>query len=217
MRENILAHRGYWLDVDEQNTEVSFSRALKAGFGIETDLRDQTGNIVISHNVVDCDTTLSGSDFFQFLSKHKSQSRIALNIKSDGLQNLLEREFSGNKSLIERCYVFDMSVPDALIYGKMKLPMYTRVSDYEPTMTLKMFSQGVWVDNFEGSFQQVEIALSLVLDSWRVAFVSPELHGRKYETCWEEIRKSGLHKFKTFELCTDHPDQAYEFFNRDNL
>ena len=35
----IIAHRGYWLIDDEKNTELAFERALRANFGIETDLR----------------------------------------------------------------------------------------------------------------------------------------------------------------------------------
>ena len=46
-----ISHRGFWLKPEEQNTGIAFTRALKAGFGIETDLRDHQGNIVISHDM----------------------------------------------------------------------------------------------------------------------------------------------------------------------
>ena len=47
----ILAHRGFWQSEDEKNTKVAFERAFDNGFGIETDLRDIKGTIVISHNM----------------------------------------------------------------------------------------------------------------------------------------------------------------------
>ncbi len=47
----IFAHRGYWLKESEKNTKTAFERAFDSGFGIETDLRDIKGTIVISHNM----------------------------------------------------------------------------------------------------------------------------------------------------------------------
>ena len=38
---------------------------------------------------------------------------------------------------------------------------------------------GVWVDNFGGDFNQIEISLKFIKQK-RVAFVSPELHGRDH-------------------------------------
>ena len=47
----ILAHRGFWKKESEKNTQIAFERAFDKGFGIETDLRDIKGEIVISHNM----------------------------------------------------------------------------------------------------------------------------------------------------------------------
>ena len=47
----LIAHRGFWLDPKEKNTEIAFSRALSHGFGIETDFRDLNGQLVISHDI----------------------------------------------------------------------------------------------------------------------------------------------------------------------
>lgn len=47
----ILAHRGFWKEETEKNTKIAFERAFNSGFGIETDLRDIKGEIVISHNM----------------------------------------------------------------------------------------------------------------------------------------------------------------------
>ena len=47
----ILAHRGYWKLEKEKNTLYAFEKAFDKYFGIETDLRDAQGEIVISHDI----------------------------------------------------------------------------------------------------------------------------------------------------------------------
>ena len=47
----ILAHRGYWKKPEEKNSKTAFLRALEFGFGIETDLRDSGGQVVVSHDM----------------------------------------------------------------------------------------------------------------------------------------------------------------------
>ena len=49
----ILAHRGFWADEEEKNTLSAFGKAFDSGFGIETDIRDRNGELVISHNPPD--------------------------------------------------------------------------------------------------------------------------------------------------------------------
>ncbi|MDL0110362.1 MULTISPECIES: hypothetical protein [Campylobacter] len=41
----ILAHRGFWREKNEQNSLASLAKAFEMGFGIETDLRDGGGVI----------------------------------------------------------------------------------------------------------------------------------------------------------------------------
>ena len=48
-KSQIIAHRGYWCCEKEQNSERAFRKALSGGYGIETDVRDLNGEIVISH------------------------------------------------------------------------------------------------------------------------------------------------------------------------
>ena len=46
----LLAHRGLWQEPAEKNSRIAFERAFQAGFGVETDLRDHGGTVVISHD-----------------------------------------------------------------------------------------------------------------------------------------------------------------------
>ena len=46
----ILAHRGVWQNPVEKNSAAALRRALENGFGVETDIRDLDGQLVISHD-----------------------------------------------------------------------------------------------------------------------------------------------------------------------
>ena len=46
----ILSHRGYWKEEKEKNTIDAVRKAFDHGFGIESDIRDLDGKLVISHN-----------------------------------------------------------------------------------------------------------------------------------------------------------------------
>ena len=45
MRREVRAHRGWWLTPAEKNSKAAFERALAAGYGIETDVRDCDGEL----------------------------------------------------------------------------------------------------------------------------------------------------------------------------
>ena len=46
----ILAHRGFWTEPAEKNSREALERAFREGFGIETDIRDRNGALVVSHD-----------------------------------------------------------------------------------------------------------------------------------------------------------------------
>ena len=74
----IIAHRGWWKVEDEKNTKIAFERAFDNGFGIETDLRDIKGEIVISHNMPK-GNEMSFEDLLKLLDSR--DLTLALNIK----------------------------------------------------------------------------------------------------------------------------------------
>ena len=47
----IIAHRGFWKSIEEKNTFDALEKAIKEGYGFETDFRDCGGQILISHNL----------------------------------------------------------------------------------------------------------------------------------------------------------------------
>ena len=81
----ILSHRGYWKAAVEKNTRVAFQRSFELGFGTETDLRDFGGKLVISHDPPTADSLLF-EDFLSLYQERGNGLPLALNVKSDGLQ-----------------------------------------------------------------------------------------------------------------------------------
>lgn len=210
-RGNIIAHRGWWLRGDEKNTIEAIDRAFSSGFGVETDFRDKISEVVISHDPAD-ESAYSAREIFEIYMKRRSSSRIAMNVKSDGLQNGLLSIMSESHVPLRNVYAFDMSVPDSLGYLKLGIPFYTRISEYEGNPALLESAAGVWVDSFTGEFPQVAKAQELIASNHRVCLVSPELHKRDHHELWQEISRVGLHRNPLFEICTDIPQVALEFF-----
>jgi glycerophosphoryl diester phosphodiesterase len=205
----IVSHRGFWLVPAEKNTEAAFQRALDRGFGIETDLRDALGTLVIAHDPPR-GGELTAARLAELCRTHPGSGPLALNVKADGLQGLVRDAL--DRDLPVGSYFFDMSVPDTLGYLAARLPIYTRHSELEPVPALYDQAVGVWMDAFHGDWIHGP-AVTAHLDAGKeVCLVSPELHGRPYRPFWERLRSEGLGERPGCAICTDHPDEAAEFF-----
>ena len=206
----IISHRGYWKTELEKNTLPAFSSSFMLGFGTETDVRDFNQQLVISHDMangreisLDAVLTLANS-----LNKGK-QLTLALNIKSDGLAAHIGRAIQLYKNL--DCFVFDMSVPDMRNYFKENIPTFSRMSEVERIPTWIDFCEGIWLDSFESDWFSNSLILDLLSKGKRVCIVSPELHKRSHIELWKRI--APLADEQLLMLCTDHPEQAHEFFS----
>ena len=212
-RSSILAHRGWFLADREKNSKSSLVRALDNGYGLETDVRDLNGRLVISHDPPTEESEhLPLSWLFEQILQCENGGRVALNVKADGLSKSIAELVERFKIDSTRIYVFDMSVPDSLAYYNSCIPVYTRISEYEERPALLEKAVGVWVDDFTGAFPQVQRAEHLLGLGLRTALVSSELHGRNNEPLWEAILLAGLHRHPLFELCTDFPSEAARLF-----
>jgi glycerophosphoryl diester phosphodiesterase len=207
----ILAHRGFWLERHEQNTLTAFERAFEKGFGIETDLRDHNGNIVISHDLP-IHTPINLENLLELHSKYDNKVLLALNIKADGLQKLTQAALSIHQT--SRFFFFDMAVPDAVLYLRLGLPCFTRQSEYEAAPSFYPESKGIWIDEFNHHWVTNSLLLDHIQQCKQICLVSPELHGRPYETEWLQYREiSRMLPHEAMMICTDHPDHANNFFN----
>ena len=212
-KENILAHRGLWKKPSERNSKISLFEALKNGFGLETDIRyDKDFGLVISHDILNnCFNYLTLEELLIEYKKQKTNSKLAINIKSDGLHSKLKETLDNFK--IENYFIFDMSIPDLISGIKHNLIQYIRHSNFEDPYPYKDLTQGVWIDKFNSEIPEKSEIINLYKKWSSLVFVSPELHGRKYLDYWKFI-KSFDKEFKIDPmLCTDYPLEAHIFFN----
>jgi len=206
----ILAHRGYWKNKSEQNTVTAFKRSFSHGFGVETDVRDYKGDLVVSHDIADS-SSISLDKFFLTYNKYGANLPLALNIKSDGLQvklkNLIE------KYSIKNYFVFDMSIPDTLTYLDFGMNTLIRRSEYEHELEILGNIHGIWLDQFQANWYDRNL-IENIIKKWKlVCIVSPDLHGRDNKTCWSLLANSSASSASKMMICTDHPLQAEEYFN----
>ncbi len=212
----VLSHRGFWENPMQKNTKESFKRSFERGFGIETDIRDYQGNLVISHDMADKDSMLF-EDFCSLYTHYrlilKCDLPLALNIKSDGLQKPLKVLL--DKYAITNYFVFDMSIPDTLLYCQENIKIFSRQSEYELSPALYDECIGVWLDEFKGHWINQQAIKQHLENGKKVCIVSPELHKRDYIQEWQEYKEivSYLKCKDTMMLCTDYPQKAKEFFN----
>ncbi|WP_421856336.1 hypothetical protein [Marinomonas sp.] len=207
----VLSHRGYWQNNTEKNNACAFLRSFSLGFGTETDIRDYKGELVVSHDIANEDC-ISVRDFFEIYNKFDNTLPLALNIKADGLQLKL-------KELIEQYnitnyFVFDMSVPDALQYLKIRVNSFTRESEYEKEPSFYSDACGVWLDEFDKHWINKNTIEKHIKNKKKICIVSPDLHKRKYKEEW--LHYKNIEKelcINNLMICTDHVEEAMEFFS----
>ena len=207
---HILAHRGFWKRPAERNTLAALELALSQGYGLETDVRDAAGELVIAHDppVGSCPTL---AELLALSAAHGPQLPLALNLKADGLRSRLKSLLQAHPA--QNYFCFDMSVPETLACRRDGLRYFTRESEFEPSPVLYAEAAGVWLDMFSSDWLQ-PADLNRHLDaSKEVAVVSPELHGRPHLGFWQRLRDGGFGRASRVMLCTDLPTAAAAFFH----
>lgn len=206
----LLAHRGFWKKTEEKNSKEAIEKAFNSSYGVETDIRDFNAALVISHDIA----TNDNYSFQHFCNQYNNSScneYLALNIKADGLSTLLNDFLIKNN--INNYFVFDMSIPETLRYFALGMKVFIRFSEYEaPNASLLDKSEGIWLDIFNTIWFDEEFVTSLLNVGKKIAFVSPELHGRNHEALWEMIKKNNWNHNESIFLCTDLPDLAQKYF-----
>ncbi len=206
-----IAHRGLWHSSDEKNSLGALKAAIDKGFGIETDIRDYRGNLVISHDVADSSSP-DVESFFTYYHNKKSDVILALNVKADGIQKLLMPLL--NKYGITNYFLFDMSIPEYVVNVRMGLSSFTRHSDIETECVMYDQAKGVWMDSFyQDNWFSVDAVKQHLVNNKNVCIVSPELHKKTYDVTWSLLRENLKYLTDKVYLCTDIPETAEEFFN----
>lgn len=210
---SILAHRGLWKLRGERNTPAALAAALAAGYGVETDVRDCLGELVISHDMPIGDEQRFG-DFLDCYVQAGSTAPLAINVKSDGLAEAIGTALLSRG--IVNYFCFDMSVPDSRSYTALGLRFFARRSELEPCSIVTERAEGIWLDAFDGTWFDADAILHWIGLGRDVCVVSPELHGRPHAPLWElihlclareEDRLSPNSGRGRLMLCTDFPEQ----------
>jgi len=209
----IISHRGFWTEVREKNSEVAFKRSFENGFGLETDIRDYNGELVISHDIPEAGC-LTFQRLLEIYRDLDSKLLLALNIKSDGLQVAIGELLK--KYNVTNCFVFDMSVPDMLGYLKSQLTVFSRHSEYENKPVFYDQVTGIWIDAFENEWWGEETIKLHLEEQKSVCIVSPELHRRNCQLTWNKLSSMSIIDDPNLMLCTDHPEHARKFFYENN-
>lgn len=197
----IYAHRGVWRNKSDQNTLHSYHESTKFGFSIETDLRYQDEQIVISHDPLLTPNVVKLSELFEF------SCSFAMNIKTDGLQDILHQEMNWINQT--NSFVFDGSVPEMWKYQKAQIPHALRLSEYE--QELPWDSTVIWLDSFHGDWWIQNSRIEDLIKARVTVVVSPEIHGRDPRRAWDRIGEfiaSGRHQIS---ICTDTPFELMDW------
>ena len=208
----IISHRGAWSAPGDQNTARAFRRSWAAGWGVETDLRDLDGRVVVSHDPPRRGSGLLALDeLLAAWSSSGARTRLALNIKADGLAVPVAKALADHGATTS-AFVFDMSVPDQLAHARTGVEVYARWSELEAPV-LSAGVSGLWLDAFtDDAWWSADAVREHLGAGRRVVVVSPELHGRQPAACWERLRRAELHRAEGVGLCTDLAAEAAEFF-----
>ncbi len=209
----MLSHRGFWSLTKAKNSMEAFEYSFRNGFGIETDVRDFNGSLVVSHDLPSGNILLF-EDVIKLRVKYGSNYPLAINIKSDGLHKLLNSLLI-NYSVTDY-FVFDMSIPDTIGYIEAGMNVFMRQSEYETELPFYNEAAGVWVDCFRSGWITENQIHEHLNNGKKVCFVSPELHGRNKEKYWNELKSYSCIEPENTYLCTDYPKEAKEVFCDEN-
>lgn len=207
----IIAHRGLWNSDIPKNSLKALVGAIENKYGIETDVRDFKGKVVVSH-----DMPIDNFLLLKSIEKKLMQSEmpVALNIKSDGLANNIKELIS--RGVLKDYFAFDMSLPQMVEYAKENINFFTHISDVMmvPPLIKESSCKGIWVDCFYSLWYDKEKIKELLKFDKILCFVSEELHGRENLIQWKILKdfKSECKQCNIY-LCTDFPEKAKEYFN----
>jgi len=209
---HIISHRGIWSRRAEANTKIAFERSFNAGFGVELDVRDRAGEVVVSHDLPGA----SAMPFKEFLKLYTAKGAplvLAINIKSDGIECLLYKLLK--RFSVKNSFVFDMSVISAytITMRYKKLAFAARHSDIEKKPIFYKEAKWVWMDELGRRWIENKFVERHVRSGKKVCIVSPELHNRSYKKAWTKYKMLSKKTGKSVYICTDFPEDAKKFFN----
>lgn len=165
-----IAHRVNHLD------ETVAAEVFGAADGIEFDIRDTGGEIVVQH-----DPFLTGQRFTDFLKFCPSNKFYIVNVKAEGIEQRAIADLEAHG--ITQFFLLDCSIPMMVRLGKLgERRLAVRFSEYESLATVEAmapFVSWVWVDVFTQLPLTNAIETSILNHGLKLCLVSPELQGQQ--------------------------------------
>jgi hypothetical protein len=165
-----IAHRVNQLD------ETIAAEVFSAADGIEFDIRDTGGEIVVQH-----DPFLGGQLFTDFLKFCPSNKFYIVNVKSEGIERRAIADLEAHG--ITQFFLLDCSIPMMIRLGKEgERRLAVRFSEYESLATVEAmapFVSWVWVDVFTQLPLTSFVEKFLRQRGLKLCLVSPELQGQQ--------------------------------------
>jgi hypothetical protein len=204
----ILAHRGVWRRPDERNTLEAFREAFRLGFGLQTDIRDRQGELIVAADPPTGGWQPRFTDLLALYEVMGAPGPLAIAVRADGLHGRIKEALA--ESPVGQVFAYDMSSPEALGYLRAGLPTFTRQSEYEIEPVFYDLAAGVWLDSFNRDWIDAALVDGHLAQGKRLAIASPELRGRDHRPAWSALARIDHAQVM---LCTEYPAEAQVFFN----
>ena len=220
----ILAHRAN-IEGPNHSSENSLSacdKAIRAGFGLEIDLRkNRQGSFYISHDP-GARTPENDLRAYQEIWEVNPALPMAVNVKELGYETDLIR-LQEEGAFGKRDFYFDFELLEKETPGKNQrllagLPggsstrVASRLSDRGETLEqcLALPSYAVWADEFDSLWLTEAEIMAVKAAGRKLYVISPELHGFTREERlrrWADFAAWGIDG-----VCTDYALEARDFF-----
>lgn len=175
---------------------VNSIQNIDQNFGVEIDVRDYNGDLVLSHDFPN-QKSQKLDDFLSFLPSDKL---LAVNVKSTGTEKKLLASLNSRNI---NYFAFDFPIPGLLNALEQKIVCALRLSEYEK----EIFPgpKWIWLDSFHSIWFDDKYVESLKNLNYLISIVSPELHQRSDKTEYTKI-KSLIDCNLIDAICTDLPE-----------
>lgn len=187
------------LKIAHRINSIEMLKSTPKNYGVELDLRDYNNQISITHN------PLTEGDNFEEYMKHYEHELIILNVKCEGVEDLVEPIIK--KHQIKNYFYLDVSFPALIkLYRRGEKNIAVRFSEYEPIencLALKGMVNWVWVDCFNKMPLDLK-SYEALKKHFKLCLVSPELQG--YDVKRIDKFKEQLKDFEIDAVCTKRPD-----------
>jgi hypothetical protein len=153
---------------------------LSHHFGVEIDIRSNNNKLILSH-----DPSNKKAELFENWIKYYSHQLLVLNVKEEGLEELILKILKKNK--IKKYFFLDQSMPTIIKNKNILIVCSGRISKYESIQSISLLKNKIkwlWIDYYNKEWiKSMDQILNLKKKyNYKICLVSPELHSKQKKT-----------------------------------